>query len=120
SSRRLHGAFVISEVTLAVVLLVSAGMLGRTMLRLSSVDPGVDVRYVLVTRVALSPATRANPALIRAAWGDILERARAVPGVQSTAAVDTVPMRAGNNQLGYSVSPVLPPRNEQPLALATS
>ena len=104
SSRRLHAAFVISEIALAVVLLVSAGMLGRTILRLSSVDPGVDVRNVLVTRIALSPATLAAPARIRAAWDDVLDRARRVPGVQSIAMVDTVPMRAGNNQLGYSTT----------------
>src|SRR5580658_1381752 len=40
NSRRLHGAFVISEIALAVVLLVSAAVLGRTLLRLSSLDPG--------------------------------------------------------------------------------
>jgi predicted permease len=120
SSRRLHAAFVISEIALAVVLLVSAGMLGRTILRLSSVDPGVDVRNVLVARIALSPATLAAPARIRAAWDDVLDRARRVPGVQSIAMVDTVPMRAGNNQLAYSTTAVAPPPNQQPVALATS
>jgi len=39
SLRRLHGAFVIFEIALAVVLLVSAGLLGRTLLRLYSLDP---------------------------------------------------------------------------------
>jgi predicted permease len=43
-----------------------------------------------------------------------------VPGVQAVATVDTVPMREGNNQLGYWTSAALPPRSEQPLALATS
>ena len=48
SSRRLHSGFVASEIALAVVLLVAAGMLGRTLLRLSSLDAGVDIRNVLV------------------------------------------------------------------------
>src|SRR5881398_3581882 len=99
SSRRLHGTFVSSEIALAVVLLVAAGMLGRTLLRLSSVNPGVNIRNVLVTRMALSPAALANPARIRAAWQDVLDRARRVPGVESVAAVDTFPMRQGENQL---------------------
>ena len=43
SSRRLHGSLVVSEIALAVVLLISAGMLGRTILRLSSLDPGVNI-----------------------------------------------------------------------------
>jgi predicted permease len=120
SSRRLHSAFVISEIALAVVLLVSAGMLGRTLLHLSSLDPGVNIRNVLVTRMALSPATLANPAQTRAAWQDALDRARHVPGVQSIAMVDTFPMRQGNNQLGYWTTAAVPPENQQPIALATS
>ncbi len=120
NSRRLHGTFVISEIALAVVLLASTGMLGRTLLRVSVLDPGVDVHNVLVTRMALSPGLLANPARTRAAWRDVLERARRVPGVQAAATVDTVPMRQGNNQLGYWTTAELPPPNQQPMALATS
>ena len=120
SSRRLHGSFVISEIALAVVLLVAAGMLGRTLLRLLSLDTGLNIRNVLVTRMALSPSVLSNPGQIPVAWQDVLDHARRVPGVQSVAAVDTVPMREGNNQLGYWTTPSVPPENQQPLALATS
>jgi len=120
SARRLHSGFVISEIALAVVLLVAAGMLGRTLLRLSSLDPGMNVRNVLVTRMALSPATLADKGRIRAAWQDVLDRARQVPGVESVVTVDTVPMREGNNQIGYWTSPDVPPANKTPLALANS
>src|SRR5262249_33829376 len=120
SSRRLHAAFVVSEITLAVVLLVSAGMLGRTLLRLSSLDPGVDVHNVLVARMSLSPGTRTDAAQMRVAWKEVLDRARSVPGVQAAATVDTVPMRDGNNQLAYWTGPDSPPLNQMPLALATS
>jgi predicted permease len=120
SSRRLHSVFVISEMALAVVLLIAAGMLGRTLLRVASLDPGVNLQSVLVTRMALSPGVLADPGKIRPAWQDVLERARRVPGVQSVAAVDTVPMREGNNQIGYWPSADVPPANKQPMALATS
>ena len=119
-SRRLHSVFVISEMALAVVLLVAAGMLGRTLLRVSSLDPGVNLQNVLVTRMALSPGVLADTGRIRPAWEDVLQRARRVPGVQSVAAVDTVPMREGNNQIGYWPSPDVPSANQQPMALATS
>src|SRR5216684_951260 len=120
SSRRLHSAFVMSEIALAVVLLVAAGMLGRTLLRVSSLDPGVNLQNVLVTRMALSPGVLTDPGRIRPAWQDVLDRARRVPGVQSVAAVDTVPMREGNNQIGYWPNADVPPENKQPMALATT
>lgn len=120
SSRRLHSGFVISEIALAVVLLVAAGMLGRTLLRLTALDPGLNIHNVLITRMALAPATLENVRQILPAWGDVLARARRVPGVECVALVDTVPMREGNNQLSYWPSAAIPPENRRPMALATS
>lgn len=120
TARRLHSVFVISEIALALVLLVAAAMLGRTLLRVSSLDPGLNLRNVLISRMALSPAVLADPGKIRPAWQDVIERIRRVPGVQSVATVDTVPMRDGNNQIGYWPSADVPPANQQPTALATS
>lgn len=109
----------ISEIALAVVLLVSAGMLGRTLLHLSALHPGVDIHDVLVSRMAISPAALQHPDAIRAAWDDVLARARAVPGVEAAATVDTVPLREGNNQNGYWTNAAVPPENQQPVALST-
>jgi predicted permease len=120
SSRRLHGAFVISEIALALVLLLCAGMLGRTLLRLSLLDPGLNIRNVLTARTALSPATLASPARTRAAWDELLDRARRVPGVQSIAMVDTIPMREGSNPIGYTTTAAAVPRDQQKLVLANS
>lgn len=120
SSRRLHGAFVVSEVALAIVLLVSAGMLGRTLLRLASLDPGVDIHSILTARVALSPATLQDTARTRAAWKELLEHGSHLPGVQAIAMVDTVPFREGNNPLDFWPTPALPPEGKRPLTLASS
>ena len=81
SSRRLHSGFVIAEIGLAVVLLVSAGMLGRTVLRLAALNPGVRAENILTARVALSPAALKDAATMRAAWQEVQDSARAVPGV---------------------------------------
>jgi predicted permease len=119
SSRRLHSAFVISEIALAVILLVSAGMLGHTLLALSSLDPGFNVHNVLAAHFALSPRARANPEQIRSAWQDVLDRARRVPGVESVALVDIIPMREGENSLPYWTTATPPPPNQEPVALAS-
>jgi predicted permease len=120
ASRRLHGVFVVSEVALAIILLVAAGMLGRTLLHLAALDPGVDIHNVLVARMALSPATLTDPGKTRAAWKDVLDRAQHLPGVRSIATADTFPMREGDNELAYSTRPGDPtPENELPFALLT-
>jgi predicted permease len=119
SSRRLHSAFVVSEVVLAMVLLVGAGMLGRTLLLLSSLDPGIKFQNVLTARMALSSATLANAGETRTAWADVMDRIHHVPGVQAVATVDTVPMRDGNNPIPYGLT-AAPADEKTPLALANS
>ncbi len=119
STRRLHSVFVVAEVALAVVLLVSAGILGRTMLRLSSLDPGFNTQDVLTAHVALSPAALESPAKTRAAWETVLERARRLPQVQSVALADVVPMGVGEDSVGYWATPVPPPPDQIALALTS-
>ena len=120
SSRRLHGAFTVSEIALAFVLLVCAGMLGQALLRLSSLDPGLDTHNILTAHFALSPSALANPSQLRSAWQDVLDRTRRVPGVEFAALADIVPMREGENSLSYRTTPAPLPPNEEPFALASS
>jgi predicted permease len=120
SSRRLHSSFVMCEIALAVVLLVAAGLLGHTLLRVSSIDPGVHIHNLLTARVARSPGALAEPASMRAAWRDLLDRVRQTPGVQSVALTDLVPMDSDENLIGYSTTPAMPPANQITLSLLTS
>jgi predicted permease len=118
TSRRLHEVFVICEVALTIVLLVCAGMLARALLHLSALDPGVNIHNVLTARTALSPSMLSDPGRTRAAWQDVLDRARLVPGVDAIAMIDTVPMREGSNAIGYRTSAAEVPDREQPIVLA--
>lgn len=119
-SRRLHSSFVTFEIALAVVLLAAAGTLSRAILRLSRLDTGINVHNVLTTRVALSPGILENSAHMRAAWREITDTARRVPGVQAAALSDIVPMRGGVNPLGYWTTPTPPPSSQIPVALAST
>ena len=113
NSRRLHSPFVVSEIALAFVLLVSAGMLGRTLLSLSSLDPGFNPHNVLAARFALSPKVLDNPSQIQSSWRDVLDRARRLPDVEFAALADIIPMREGENVLPYRTTPnPLPPSQE--------
>lgn len=120
NSHRLHSAFVVSEIALAFVLLVSAGMIGNTLLKLSSLDPGLNVRNILTAHFALSPGVLQSPSRIRSAWQDVLNRARRLPGVEFAALTDIVPMREGENSGPYSTTPAPPDPNREPVALAST
>jgi putative ABC transport system permease protein len=125
-SRTIAGArkplrgFVVCQIALALVLLAAAGALGRTLLRLASLNPGIDIRNALAARVALSPAALSNPAEARAAWQELMESMRRVPAVQSVALTDIVPMREGENVLGYRATATPPPPNQEAEALASA
>lgn len=120
SGRRPLSVFVICQIALALVLLSAAGVLGRTLLRLSALNPGVDVHHVLTARVALSPAVLSDPAKGRADWQELRDNLKRVPGVQSVALTDIVPMRAGENVLPYSATAVIPRESQAPEALASA
>jgi len=118
SARRLHKGFVVAEIALAVVLLIAAAMLGRTMLRLSHVDPGLNPHHVLIARVALSADALASPARIRVAWREILDRVGQIPGVEAVGLADVVPMGGEDEEIGYWTTPNPPPSNEIPMSLS--
>ncbi|MBV8809833.1 MAG: ABC transporter permease [Acidobacteriaceae bacterium] len=120
NSRRLHSPFVIAEIALAFVLLASAGMLGHTLLALSSLDPGFNARNVLAARFALSPKVLDNPSQIRSAWREVLERARRVPDVEFATLTDIIPMREGENVLPYRTTPNPLPPSQEPTALGST
>ncbi len=119
-SRRLHSVFVSAEIALAFVLLASAGMLGNTLLTLSSLDPGLNVRNILAARFAISPSALQNPSEIRSAWQDVLDRARRLPEVEFAALADIIPMREGENSGPYRTTPARLPQNQEPFALAST
>jgi predicted permease len=117
--RRPLSGFVMCQIALALVLLSSAGVLGRTLLRLSSLNPGIDIHNVLTARVAVSPSVLSDAAKARANWKDLLEDVKRVPGVRSAALADTVPMRMGEWVANYSVTASSPPLSQAPQAVAS-
>ena len=58
--KHVRGLLVAGEVTLALVLLVGAGLMGRTMLKLTAVDPGLRVDHLAVATVSLAGTPHAT------------------------------------------------------------
>ena len=84
SRQRAHGILVIVEMSLALVLLIGAGLALRTLVQLWNVDPGFNPRNVLTFGFSLSPATlQTSPAAIRASFRAAEAAVASTPGVQS-------------------------------------
>jgi predicted permease len=102
-SRRLNDAFVVAQVALSLVLLVTAGLLLRSFAKLTALETGFRAERVLVGRVSLPGRVYRELAQIRALHGQLVERVAGLPGVVSVAASSTAPFSTGNNQQAFVV-----------------
>jgi predicted permease len=93
--RRLLGSLVVAQVALAIVLGVGAGLMLRTLINLQRVDPGFTVDGVLTFRLQTT-ARRLNLPQGLAYFEQVLDRVRALPGVQSVGAIQHLPMSGYN------------------------
>jgi putative ABC transport system permease protein len=87
----LRRAMVVSELALALVLLVGAGLMVRTFWKLQQVHIGLDPSRVLTMRLALPQGQYAENADVKQLWGRLLERVRGIPGVQSVTLASGLP-----------------------------
>ena len=92
ASRRLSDVMVVAEVALALMLLVSAGLLIRSFVRLTAIDPGYKTSGIVATHVVLPAARYRPPAAKRQFIGDLVERVAKMPGVTRASAVSVLPM----------------------------
>ncbi|SPF47199.1 conserved membrane hypothetical protein [Candidatus Sulfopaludibacter sp. SbA4] len=106
-SAAMRGALVVLEFALALVLVVGAGILAKSFLRLMQVDPGIDPRGVLTMRLSIPPSRDQNAVFHR-----IEERVRRLPGVESVAAANSLPLivnRAVTTRFNVPGSPLINP-----------
>ncbi|MGE6761344.1 ABC transporter permease [Corallococcus interemptor] len=90
---RTRAALIVAETALAVLLLVSAGLLLRSFVHLRQVDPGFQPEGVLTVKLELPPFRYAFGSAAPAAFYDgLLERLRALPGVSAAGAMGGLPM----------------------------
>src|SRR6185436_19038331 len=110
-SQRLRSALVIGEVALAVLLLAGAGLMIRSIQKLAAIDPGFDAANVLMVNATIprqtpppaasgTPAPSA-PAPFVSSHAELLERIRAVPGVESVSLASDLPF-GGSSAVFYS------------------
>ncbi|MFZ1972191.1 MAG: ABC transporter permease [Candidatus Acidiferrales bacterium] len=109
----LRSALVVVETALALVLLVGSGLLIRSLLRLQDVNPGFDAHNVMASNVDLPDAKYSDTQKAQF-FRELIPQLRALPGVQSAAAIYPLPMGGDEIRTSFQIDghPVAP--SEEP------
>jgi putative ABC transport system permease protein len=94
---RVRNLLVISEVALALMLLIGAGLLIRSLSGLRQVDPGFDPRSTLTALVQIPTAKYPDEARRNQFFADARQKVLALPGVESAAWIDNLPLDGGGS-----------------------
>jgi putative ABC transport system permease protein len=97
---RVRSGLVVAEVALSLLLLAGAGLLVKSFARLQAVDPGFDPEGVMTMRVSLPGARYKEPARKAEFYASLLERLRALPGVEAAGATISLPLGGSNYLIG--------------------
>ncbi len=111
---RLLGAFVVGQVAVSLVLLVTTGLFLRSLQHARALDPGFNPERILNTSFDLS-IQGYQEEKGRNFYGQLLERLRAMPGVEAASLARLVPLNGGNMQTGINVEGREPPDGRRAL-----
>ncbi len=114
-SHRLRNTFVVAEVALSLVLLVGAGLLIRSSMRLQAVDPGFNPENLLTMRLQLPTAKYRDDRQRIEFYNRALAQLQSLPGVESAGAIQALPFAAPAAGTGFEIEGQPPlPSAEQP------
>lgn len=100
---RIRSLLVIAEVAVSLVLLIGAGLLINSFLRLSNVDTGFQASKVLTMQIALPQLKYPDQARRSAFYTDMIARVEALPGVRSAAVANWIPLIRQGDSTGVSI-----------------
>ena len=115
---RAQGVFVVIEMAMALVLLVGAGLMIRSLFGLWKVNPGFNPRGVLTFDVSLSPSLGANPETARAALLEMGERLKSIPGVEEVSAASGALPMYSDDELPFWLDGHPKPAHESEMTLS--
>ena len=116
ASYRVRGALVVAQMALTLMLLVGAGLLARSFLRLAQVDPGYRTERALVLDISASVPEGPDGQRERVRlYDEIIARLSALPGVASVGGVNAFPLSGGNRSNG---SFLIMSRPDEPLDMS--
>jgi predicted permease len=96
-----RGVLVVTEVVFALVLLIGAGLLIRSLFAVRNVAPGVNPQNVITMQIPLSPNIYDNATKVRDFYNRLLERLHATPGVQAAALTADMPFIGDDSEAPF-------------------
>ncbi|HUE76610.1 MAG TPA: ABC transporter permease [Longimicrobiales bacterium] len=96
-------ALVVAQLAFALALLIAAGLLTRSFVGLQSVDPGFRPQGVLTAALTTPQASYPESEQVVSFYDDLLERLRALPGVDAAAGTSNIPFGGGGTDLGFVI-----------------
>jgi len=115
TGHRARSILVVSEVALSLILLIGAGLMIRSLWRLRAVDPGFDTRGVLTMEISVPAYKFPTPAGLIGFFEQVLDRVRALPGVESASVIDDLPLNGSGSHQPIAIAGRPPvPMSEQP------
>jgi putative ABC transport system permease protein len=111
---RLRGLLVISEVALSLVLLVGAGLLIKSFVKLSEVKLGFDTDNVLAVQIAPPRAKYPNPQDGANFFQQVIARTNELPGVESAGVVNMLPLSGSNMAITFTIEGRPVPPGQEP------
>ncbi|HEX8184442.1 MAG TPA: ABC transporter permease, partial [Blastocatellia bacterium] len=94
---RIRSILVVTEVALAVILLVGAGLLLRSYDKAQSINPGFDPQNTVTMSIPLTKSQYPTGRKVATFYQQVLERVKALPGVQAAGAISDLPLAGGDN-----------------------
>jgi putative ABC transport system permease protein len=91
-SQRIRAALIVAEIAVSMVLLVSAGLIAASFFKVLNVDPGFNPKNLLTFSVSFSPELYTDPPKMLVTQRELLDRMRALPGVESASLVNYLPL----------------------------
>jgi putative ABC transport system permease protein len=118
AGRTLRSALIVAEIGLALVVLIGAGLLMRSYLRLRAASPGFDAHNVLTFRLPLAGGRNYTRERAVAFFDRVGEQLAAIPGVRAVGAISALPLAGlgAGSTLAVEGRPI-PPPDERPMGL---
>ncbi len=107
---RFRSALVVAEVALALLLMIGASLMMRSLLRLQETRPGFNPEGLLTASISLPMSKYPEPAQRAAFYNRMLDRIEVIPGVKAASMTSSLPLSGHNQGVGLVIEGAPPPR----------